>query len=570
MSSDRDEKILKELEYATEHAYKLQLETLQSILDRTATGASYLAPFFLGQGGPTDPDSDSFRRLVPISSYDDYVGPILAMADGDDRPILSVDPLICFFYSSGTSSLKPKLIPYFDSKPLKSSSDFSHQASAAIVRRLFPPRASINKILWFLYAGNVAETKGGVKVMAASAYPFQNRGPSTSRLLAMCVSPQQVILGSDTQQQMYCHLLCGLRKFDSIDGIRAPYAAGLIRAMRLLESKWKQLCQDIENGTVSSEITDVAMREAIKEFLEGPKPDIANRIRTVCEKGEWGGVLMRLWPELRYVSCVTTGSMEQYYPKLKYYAGDNLTLLGGDYFASECSVAINLDRVNPPNLTRYVMLPTAAYFEFLPFDLGDGFVAREAVDLSGVEIGKMYEVIVTTYRGLYRYRLGDIVKVTGFYNSSPQIEYVTRAPKMAGEVLTERELMSAMETFQFLLIDEAGAEVVDYTSVLDTGTSPKHMIIYIEVSELDRSIAFLRKHCSFLEGCLGSIYQAQRASGDLGPLQICVVKPGGFDRLQQAALKNGAPANQYKPPIILRNQGLVDLLRTHVVTIWSD
>lgn len=96
MSSDRDEKILKELEYATEHAYELQLETLQSILDRTATGASYLAPFFLGQGGPTDPDS--FRRLVPISSYDDYVSPILAMADGDDRPILSVDPLICFFY----------------------------------------------------------------------------------------------------------------------------------------------------------------------------------------------------------------------------------------------------------------------------------------------------------------------------------------------------------------------------------------------------------------------------------------------------------------------------------------
>lgn len=402
--------------------------------------------------------------------------------------------------------------------------------------------------------------------MAASAYPFQNSNPSTLRLLAMCVSPLQVILGSDTLQQMYCHLLCGLRKFDSIDGIRAPYAAGLIRAVRLLESKWKQLCQDIETGSVSSEITDVAMREAVKDFLGGPQPGIANRIRTVCERGEWGGVLSKLWPESRFVSCVTTGSMEQYYPKLKYYAGGNLTLLGGDYFASECSVAINLDRANSPKLMRYVMLPTAAYFEFLLFDLGTGVVAKEAVDFSGVEIGKMYEVIVTTYRGLYRYRLGDIVKITGFYNSSPQVEYVTRAPKMPGEVLTERELMSAMETFQFLLSDEAQIEVVDYTSFLDTATSPKHMIIYIEVSELEKSISSLRRYYSFLEGCLGSIYQAQRARGDLAPLEMCVLKPGGFDGLQQAALENGAPANQYKPPKILRNQVLIDLLRRYVVT----
>lgn len=95
--SSSDEMVLKELEYATEHAFDLQLQTLQSILDRNATGARYLSPFFLGYDGPHI-NPDSFRRLVPISSYDDYEGPIQAMADGDHSPILSVDPLICFFY----------------------------------------------------------------------------------------------------------------------------------------------------------------------------------------------------------------------------------------------------------------------------------------------------------------------------------------------------------------------------------------------------------------------------------------------------------------------------------------
>ncbi|XP_077243587.1 putative indole-3-acetic acid-amido synthetase GH3.6 [Tasmannia lanceolata] len=564
-----EKEILKEIDECTRDAKRLQLETLRAILKHN-DNSIYLKSHFNGSDSPIDPDS--FRRLVPISSYDDYADHINRMANGDDSPILSVDPLLCFFYSSGTSSLKPKMIPYFDSKQSKASSNLAHQASSATVRRLFPPRPSINKTLWFLYAGNVTETKGGIKVMAASAYPFQNDNPNTSRLLSMCISPAQVLRGSDPQQQMYCHLLCGLRDSNSIDGIRAPYAAGLIRAFRLLESKWGQLCEDIEHGSVTLEITDVTIRNSVEEFLNDPQPNIAKRIRAVCEENKWGGIMSKLWPNLRYVSCVTTGSMEQYYPKLKYYAGD-IPLLGGDYFASECAIAINLDRLQPPELTRFVMLPTTAYFEFLPFDTDTGVVAKETVDFSGVEVGMMYEVVVTTYRGLYRYRLGDIVKVVGFYNSSPQIEYVTRAPNASCELVTERDLMSAMESVQVMLRDEALTEVLEFTSFMDLDSSPKHMTIFLEVtgecvflqSNSEESVIVLRRYCSFLEGCLGSLFKVQRMNGDVGPLELSIVKPGSFDVLLQVALENGAPANQYKPPKILRNHMIAELLKNSAV-----
>ncbi|KAI9088963.1 hypothetical protein K1719_029242 [Acacia pycnantha] len=35
-----------------------------------------------------------------------------------------------------------------------------------------------------------------------------------------------------------------------------------------------------------------------------------------------------------------------------------------------------------------------------------------------------YELVVTTYSGLYRYRVGDILRVAGFKNKAPQFNFV--------------------------------------------------------------------------------------------------------------------------------------------------
>ncbi|KAJ6848315.1 putative indole-3-acetic acid-amido synthetase GH3.6 [Iris pallida] len=563
-----DEQVLQTIEESTINARALQLQTLRSILSRNSA-----ATFLRHHRQPTD--ADSFRRLVPLSSYEDYADTIQKMADGElPAASLSLDPLLCFFNSSGTGTMKPKLIPFFNSAPARESSSLAHQASSALLRRLFPPRPSVNKILWFLYAGNVTETKGGFKVMAASAFPFHFKGPSPSPFLSVSVSPPEVILGSATEDQTFCHLLCGLRNADAIDAIRAPYAAGLVRAFRLLRSEWQRLCGCIENGSVSPDVTDLAMRGAVDASLGAPRADLAERIREVCGRGDWRGILKELWPELRYIACVTTGSMEQYYPILKYYAGESVPLLCGDYFASECSIGINLDRIRPPSETSFVILPTAAYFEFLPFELGAP-AAEETVDISGVEAGKTYEVVVTTYRGLYRYRLGDVVRVVGFHNASPRVEFVTRAPKADSEAFTERDLASAAEGLKQVLRDGRRGEVVEYAGFL----GEDHWMFFLEVDEqsyilkterLEESVAVLRRCCSVVEECMGSVYRRKREIGEVGPVEMCVVKPGSFEDMARMALESGgASSSQYKPPKILRNRRLVDSLMASVVVAVS-
>lgn len=438
----------------------------------------------------------------------------------------------------------------------------------------------MNKVLWFLYAGNVAETKGGYKAMAATSSPLHNdpKGSSSSRLLSVCISPREVILGTDVEQQMYCHLLCGLRNCDQIDSIRAPYGSGLARAFRLLEAKWEKLCEDLENGfPAAAEITDAAMRESVAEVLAGPRPDLSDKFRLILQEKSWEGIVSKLWPNVRYVRCITTGSMMQYYEKLRYYAGD-VPLLGGDYFSSECSIALNFDVMQPPELTRYTMVPSAAYFEFLPFDMDKCCCSSgsHTLDLSSVEVGKFYELVVTTYRGFYRYRLGDIVRVVGHYNSSPQVEFVMRAPKTSGDIITERDLMSAMAGFQVAVRDVMSAEVTDFTSSFDLEAEPNQLKIFLELKdgcallqkEKPEMEMKLRKCYSRLEDDLGGIYKVMKARGE-SSLLLSVVKSGSFDSLLQVAVEKGVPATQYKPPKILRDCKLVEFMEMSAILILT-
>lgn len=581
--------IIKKLEDITRDAARHQSETLRYILDHNG-GVSYLRRYLGSYNEPVD--ADTFRTAVPLSRYEDYADYINKMADGvltdendGGRPLLSVDPLICFFYSSGTSSMKPKLIPYFDSKPAKEVSAMAHQGSFANVGRLFPPRPSVNKALWFLYAGNVAETKGGYKAMAATSSLLHNdpKGSNSSRLLAACISPREVILGTDVEQQMYCHLLCGLRNSELIDSIRAPYASGLARAFRLLEAKWEKMCEDLENGFPAAEITDAAMRESVAEILSGPRPDLSSKFRVILREKSWEGIVRKLWPNVGYVRCITTGTMLQYYEKLGYYAGD-VPLLGGDYFSSECCIGLNFDVMQPPELTRYTMIPSAAYFEFLPFDMDRCCCSgSHTLELSSVRVGEFYELIVTTYRGFYRYRLGDIVKVVGHYNSSPQVEFVMRAPKTSGDIVTERDLMSAMGLFRVAVRDVMSAEVTDFTSSFDLEAEPNRLKIFLEFEdgcallqkeksgEVEMIETKLRKCCSRLEDDLGGIYKVMKARGEVSSLVLSVVQPGSFDSLLGIAVEKGVPATQYKAPKILRDCKLVEFLEmSAILTLTAD
>ena len=276
----------------------------------------------------------------------------------------------------------------------------------------FVPGLDKGKGMYFLFIKSESKTPGGLpaRPVLTSYYKsshFKNRpyDPYTNY-----TSPNQTILCPDSYQSMYSQMLCGLCQHNEVLRVGAVFASGFIRAIKFLEKHWPELVHDIRTGTLNSEITDLSVREAVEEILK-PDPKLADFVETECRKTSWQGIITRLWPNTKYVDVIVTGTMSQYIPTLDYYS-NGLPLVCTMYASSECYFGVNLRPLCKPSEVSYTLIPTMAYFEFLPVHRNNGFTSsislpkalteneqQELVDLVDVKLGQEYELVVTTYAG---------------------------------------------------------------------------------------------------------------------------------------------------------------------------
>ncbi|MDB4269536.1 GH3 auxin-responsive promoter family protein [Flavobacteriaceae bacterium] len=59
-----------------------------------------------------------------------------------------------------------------------------------------------------------------------------------------------------------------------------------------------------------------------------------------------------------------------------------------------------------------LMLDYGIFYEFIPFELGIPPESKNALPLSGVQIGINYSLVITTNAGLWRYQIGDTIRFT--------------------------------------------------------------------------------------------------------------------------------------------------------------
>ena len=236
------------------------------------------------------------------------------------------------------------------------------------------------------------------------------------------------------------------------------------------------------------------------------------------------------------------------------------------------------------------------------------------VGLTDVEVGQEYEVVMTTAWGLYRYRLGDIVRVTGFYNNTPQVAYVCRKNVMLSlniDKITEKDLKAVVDTAAKRLVEASGSsmELVDYTSYADRSTTPGHYVVFWEVEGESGEVAtttntntmesmqscakaykrrtyegqerkqssagdkkrrtkaeVLAECAALMDGSLVEAgYVTSRKMGTIGPLELCVVRRGTFSRLLDRFMQSGAAITQYKTPRCLVSADALSLLRSSAV-----
>ncbi|KAF3782240.1 putative indole-3-acetic acid-amido synthetase GH3-8 [Nymphaea thermarum] len=562
------------IEEMTSHVDEVQQMVLDDILSTNAN-AEYLQRHGIFGGSI---DRKTFKSKLPIIEYENILPDIQRIANGDPSPIFSAQPVTEFLTSSGTSGGERKMIPVIANH---------HEGTYTFFGWLIP--AILNKYISGLDKGKVLHffsTKTETKSLAGIIMrPILTSYYKSSQFLCKhyaninYTSSIPSIHCTDVFQSLYAQMLAGLADRLAIFQIGSVFPPSFLQAIRFLELHFQDLAADIEHGTVNPQVTDTAVRTALGNILT-PDPENAAHIRNECSSGDWQGIIRRIWPNTKFLDILVSGAMVQYIPSLNFYSGD-LPLASTLYGSSECLVGLNLYPFTKPEDIAYTIMPNMAYFEFLPVkpvdDIGQIRAEQvvDPVDLAHVEDGKEYEIIVTTYSGLYRYKIGDVLRVAKFYKKAPQFQLVGRKNVCLSidvDKTEETELQKAIAAAELSHLRPHNATVLDYTCYTDVKTIPGHYVIYCELlptnySENSSFSRIIDQCCLTIEESLNSVYKSLRAYYKrIGPLEIKLVKSGTFHEVMDYAIARGASTAQYKLPKCVKSTWMLEILEARVVS----
>ncbi|CAH8377500.1 unnamed protein product [Eruca vesicaria subsp. sativa] len=554
----------------TSNAKQIQDDVLKEILTLNAN-TEYLYRYLHGSS-----DKELFKKNVPVISYDDVKPYIQRVANGEPSNVISGKPITGFLLSSGTSGGEQKIFPV-NNKFFEDMAFIFALRSFLISKHIEDDEEGNEKgkVLMLFFARQQSTSPCGLPISTSvTGYlmsdSFKNR-PSNC-----FTSPDEVALCPDLKQAMYCHLLCGLRQRDEVVALAASFASSLVGAITFLESYWKEMCSNIRYGQLSEWITDLRCRDAVTNILGGSNCELADQIEEECNKISWEGIVTRLWPKVKFIQSIITGQNSQYIPMLEFYS-NKVHLFSPAYGSSETMFGVNMNPLCKPQDVSYTFMPNISYFEFILADDGN---KGEIVDLVNVKIGSYYEPLITNYYGLHRYRMGDILQVSGFYNNEPQFRFVRRKNMVLSvnlEVTTEEDILKALNNAT-LVLKRSDLLLTGFTCYADISTLPGHYIFYWELKAKNISDIVkpgnkvLVECCCVMEESLSALYRDIRSKdGSIGALEIRVVQQGTFHSLMEIFISQGASPSQYKTPICIKSSEALAFLDNNVLArFFSD
>jgi hypothetical protein len=362
-----------------------------------------------------------FARRIPLGDYDDLTQFIERIRAGENR-VLTAEPVTHLVPTSGSSGGR-KLIPF--------TASLQHEFSRAIgpwITDLYCRRPSIavGTAYWSISPAIQIEHSGSSAVPIGfeddSAYLGGFRKKIASEVMAV---PSEMRLISEMEQFRYLTLLCLLRREDlSLISVWHPSFLSLL--LDALPGCWEELLHDIESGCCryAGSLSPAILRS----LMLRPMLRRARQLRGANPLEP-----ETIWPRLRVISCWGDGHANFAQKELERRFPSTLVQSKG-LIATECFVTI-------PFAGFYPLAVTSHFFEFRD-EQGRIFLAHE------LERGGIYEVIVTTGGGLWRYRLQDQVQVTGFVGRTSSLRFLGRQGSVSdrtGEKLSEHFVAQAIQ-----------------------------------------------------------------------------------------------------------------------------
>lgn len=404
-----------------------------------------------------------FQSAVPIVSYDE-LAPWIEKIKRGEQNVLTTDPVLMLEKSSG-SAAAAKYIPY-----TRSLRREFQNALAAWIYDLYAndPQLLRGRSYWVItpLARERERTSGGLAVGFEndSEYFGGFQRYLLDRLMAV---PAGVAHAREIESSLYITLRF-LLQTPSLAFISAWNPSLLLILLDKLEHHGERLVYDLERGTV--DLPDELPAPIALQLRSLARQELrqADILRAMLRHGIIEP--LRLWPNLRLISCWTSAAAQPLVPEI-YQRFPGVQVQGKGLLATEGVITIPLHR-------RHGCIP-ACTSHFLEFAEDSSLYPKLLHEL---ELGREYSVLITTGGGLWRYRLGDRVRVLHIKNGVPVMEFIGKEDgicDLRGEKLSPVFVANVLKSLR-----ERGA-LTGRFAMLAPSAAGDHYVLFTDSPHMD-------------------------------------------------------------------------------------
>jgi hypothetical protein len=483
-----------------------------------------------------------YQVRAPLSTYDDYRDAIRRIGDGEPH-VLTREPVRLLEPTSGSTD-GVKLIPYTAS--LRAGFE---RAVAVWLWDLYRHHPALlgGPAYWSAtpVARRQAKSPGGLPIgfEEDSEYLGPLRGGLIRRTFAV---PPAVRLIADMEAFRYTTLRF-LVQAPALSLVSVWHPSFLTLLLSRLPGWGDRLASDVARGRLTPPAPLApALASALAPTLHADERRAAE-IREACRGRPPADIHQRLWPRLRLVSCWADAWAALHVPELARLL-PQARIQGKGLMATEGVVSFPL-----VGREGGALAIRSHFYEFLPADGGPVRLAHELTR------GGRYAVVLTTGGGLYRYRLQDLVEVTGQVGACPLLRFVGREAPVAdrfGEKLHEGQVGGALEALL-----RRHAIVASFAMVAYEGNDRPRYVLFVEAPGCpDEPLGRLGDG---LEGALGESYHYRycRDLGQLAPLEVFRIEGGATERYLAHCRARGQRIGDVKPRALSPESGWTRVFR---------
>ncbi len=479
-----------------------------------------------------------FRRHLAINRYEYFEPYIQQMRKGNLSALVDAPTVHMFALTSGTTASR-KFVPVTPQYLADYRRGWTIWGIHAFAQY---PNIKFNGILQLASDWDEFRTDAGTPCGSVSGLTAQMQKRVVRWLYVMPAVTARI---KDTPAKYYTALRLSIGR--SLGMIVSANPSTLVGIARMCDEEKGNLIRDLHDGTLSDRFAiPPEVRQALAPRIAKPNRKRAKELETIVRRT--GALYPKdCWPALQLLGNWTGGSAGAYlhfYPK---YFGD-LPVRDIGLIASEGRMSIPLE----DGTSSGVLDITSHFLEFVPPDEIDSDHPT-ALRADEVEEGEEYFIVPTTAFGLYRYNIYDRVRVTGFHNQTPLIEFLNKGAHFAnvtGEKLSEFQVVRAMQE----ALREQDTTVTAFTLAPCWDEETPYYGLFVERGDLGE-LGQVHRLSEAMDRHLRAVnveYDTKRASRRLGGVRAMLMPTGAWSAWDQQRLaRNGGSLEQYKHPCLV-------------------